>query len=309
MLPRGPRRRRSASPTTTKPSASSSARAWTRKRGVVIDDEDRVHAPIVPSRRARSPTGLTRHLHALLVGMCAERRVPPPRGLIDLHRAVHRREAVGQATQAAARDAVGASDSVVCDLHGQLIVVPAVRTSSAGRARRTWRRSRALPTRRSRRLPRLPPENRSDVRSRPRRRPAIGRPATRRPRRVRPRVRIAGWIPRASSRSSASAALASSDASSMLCATAGSGIVARASSWQGEGRGSARPAAAGLRRADPARPASARIARGDDPRTRRANLALAGSGPRPCSRSFSTARRIALATEATRPGSSSRAAS
>ncbi len=78
--------------------------------------------PIVPfaqavAYRAHTGAGIGR-----MVGICAEIRVPPPIGLLDRDRAVERREAVGEAAQAAALTRVGTADAVVIDLDAQVII-------------------------------------------------------------------------------------------------------------------------------------------------------------------------------------------
>ena len=137
-------------------------------------------------------------------------------GALDRQRAVEDRDAVGESPGARTRRRVGSArhrrpspstrHAVVC------ATVDAARTMPA----RTWRRSSASRRRRSTRPPR-PRAGSARRQSTSRPGSALARPASRAPA-ARPRsVRTAGWMPRASSRSSSSACASSSRAPARSC--------------------------------------------------------------------------------------------
>ena len=253
---------------------------------------------VIPETRGRRRSGIR-----------AEQPGPAALRADDLERAVDGRQPVRETAQAAPGPGVRAAHAVVGDLDRQLVVVPTRLGPWRAWPARTSRRSRAPPTRRSRPRPRRPART---ARRRPRRSTshrATDRRATRSRRRDPASVRIWGWIPRASSRSSARAARASSDACSRLARTAGSRVVAELAPARAGARASATPAAAGRRRGGRVRRACRSASPAATIRARDARTSPSCASTSACSRSFSTASRIGACHRRDEAGSSSSAAS
>ena len=138
--------------------------------------------------------------HRAPAGAC-----PPPGGLSTVSVAVDRRQPVLEAAQSAAARASSAPPLPSSVSRRPLVALPRGPRPARASACACWPRSSAPRPPGSRPPP--PPAPGAARRCRPRSRPPAARaPRARRARRARPRsVRIAGWMPRASSRSSASA--------------------------------------------------------------------------------------------------------
>ena len=189
--------------------------------------------PGVAPRRRLQPTRpypgtvAVPHLPPRPVGVSApgSRRAgacPRPGGLSSDERAVERGDAVGEPAQARAAGRVGAADAVVGDLDGHAPVRPPDRHAWRASRARTWRRWRAPRRRRSRRRSRPAPGSRS----RPSASTVTGtgaRATSACSAGSSPRsVSTAGWMPRASSRSSARLVCSSSCARSSSAASSAS---------------------------------------------------------------------------------------